>query len=92
MALVLAKATNYGVDAAYWKVAVTNINWHSRAAHVDLLGFVSEDARRTEKNPIAVCSYDWSGEGFPFDLERNIVADTYAQVKTLEEWAGAEDA
>ena len=98
MALEKAIQTPYDtIDATYWKVAETNINYLTNQAHVTLLGFVSKEARDAGKQSIMDRSYDWSGDDFPFTIEEldkagiNAVKLAYEKIKADEEFVGAKD-
>lgn len=101
MGLLKAMPTGMGVDAVYWKVSTTEIDWHKRQAQVRLLGFVSQDARQTGKFPVkqviltfggmspAEAMYDGS---FPFTFEGDTVKEAYQRIKTIPGWTDAQDA
>lgn len=92
MALTQAIETPYGIQANYHKVALVNIDWHNRAAHVELLSFVDADARQAGKQPLGAIAFDWQAEQFPFDVETNNVQQAYQKIKSLPGWEGAQDA
>jgi hypothetical protein len=89
MALIQTIPTPYGVDAAYWKAALTNINWLTCDAHVEMVGYPSEEARRAGAAPIALRAFDWRGpEQFPFTTGGNVQAEAYAAIKAYETYDG----
>lgn len=71
----------------YWRIIETNINWASRSSHVSLAGYLTQEARQNDKQPMEVVSFDWSGENFPFDLPvldgegMNAVKVSYEKIK-----------
>lgn len=83
MALKLAIPTPYGVTAEYWKIAQLNVNTLGPSAHVDLVGFTSQEAREAYPavQPIAVRSFDWPPGILEFGHEINNFAVAYAQIK-----------
>lgn len=91
MALKKNIPTNYGADASYWKISRTNIDWHSKRASVELLGFTSQEAREAGKEPITRENYAYMGDGFEFTPEENAVAKAYVLIKGTEQFADAED-
>lgn len=52
MALRKSVDTDFGIAGDYWRVSQTNINWTTMIAHVVLLQYVSEEARRSGRNAI----------------------------------------
>jgi hypothetical protein len=43
---------NTGVYAEYWKVSEINSNWITNKIEIILVGYLSEEARINEKNPL----------------------------------------
>jgi hypothetical protein len=43
---------NTGVYAEYWKVSEINSNWITNKIEIILVGYISEDARRSEKSAL----------------------------------------
>lgn len=76
--LKLAKSTNYGVDANYWKIYRMEIDISNKIATIFLAGYVTKDFN---KNPIDMVQFHWEGPEFPFtDSEHNITT-TYAKIR-----------
>lgn len=96
MALILSTPNPYdGVaDNAYWKIIQLNINWLSKAAHIDLACWINEQARTEGKSPIKSVKFDWSGDDFPFvDSEpQNEREQAYNKIKTTDDFNQATDA
>ncbi len=92
MALIKDIPTEYGASAAYWHISTTHIDWKSPRAHVELAGFITEDARRAGCAPISRSAFVFDVADWPFDPERSVVADAYAAVKAMPAFAGAQDA
>lgn len=67
MAFSLTKSTQYGINATYYKVIETNINYLNKTAHVTLAGWVDQEARDTNKQPIDSVSVDFTPDNFPFN-------------------------
>jgi len=100
MALRLLVKTDYGINAEYWKVTLTYINWHEKFATVTLSGFTNEVARNSGALPITKIESSWSDKDFPFTFDEKTVAKAYAKIKEshpdqdgneTNEWAKAED-
>jgi hypothetical protein len=81
MGLQLPLPTSYGVTACYWKVALTNIDWHNRLSRIELLGWPSQADRQQGAAPLATRTFDLKGEDFPFTVGENTVAEAYAAIK-----------
>lgn len=58
MALRKSVDTDFGVAGEYWRVSQTNVDWTTMMAHVVLLQYVDETARRAGKSPIGSVSLD----------------------------------
>lgn len=91
MALKLKKDSPYSsTGVEYWKISETNINWGAKTSHVVLSGFVSREERDAKKLPVLTQFFDWSGEQFPFDLNKldreneNVVKTAYIKIKAEE--------
>lgn len=91
MALQKNIVTNYGVDATYWKICITNFDWYKNIAVIDIKGFVDETARQEDKEPLATISYNFSGEDFTFNSAEDVIAHAYNKLKALPDWDSAED-
>jgi hypothetical protein len=93
MALQKTIETNSGVEAQYHMVALTNVDWYAHRAHVEVLSFANQTTRQDGKAPLANRVYDWNDDNgtFDFDVELNIVEQTYTKLKTLPEWDGSID-
>jgi len=72
---------NTGIIASYWKIAETHINWNTKSAVITLFGFVDEQARRDEKQPIDVKQIQFNSNNVPFTYEGNNVAEGYVAIK-----------
>ena len=69
MALIKPIVTPYdSITADYWKIVATNINWLSKTAHVELAGWLTEEARRAGKSPIMSRTFEWHANNFPFNF------------------------
>lgn len=100
MALLKTFPTDYSenIQAVYWKIVESNINWLDSIAHVVIAGYVSEADRMAGMRFIATRSYDWSGDDFPFppdNLPQLTLAQAfgmiYAKIKLTDEFLDAED-
>jgi len=100
MALKISRKTTYGVNAEYWKVTETNINWHEKQATIILSGFANEKVRLDGAFPITKQTFGWIGADFPFTFDGKTVEETYEKIKKsqldadgneLNVWAKAED-
>lgn len=97
MALLKARPTLFGVDADYWRIVQSNIDWASRRCFIALAGYVNQAARDDEKTPIAQEGFELAGDYFPFSGPGDprpvaeAVSSIYTGLKQLPEWAGALD-
>lgn len=94
MALKKTQMTNYGVSGEYWRVAQTNINWDTMMTHIEVLQYVNQDIRRAENKPIGAMSFDISilpYMALNIGPVMNVAAVVYGILKTLPEFAEAED-
>lgn len=94
MALYKNIQTQYGIDASYIRVAQTNINWTNMMAHIEVLLYVNQDVRRAENNPIGSMAFDISilpYMALNIGPVMNVAAVVYGILKTLPEFAEAED-
>jgi len=68
MALLLSMDSPFGgnVIDAYWKLSLVSVDWQSKVAKAELLGYVSRQARLDGKSPFRTEKYEWSGESFLF--------------------------
>lgn len=89
MALKINKPSEFGVDATYWRVMETNINWAEQKAHVTIAGYLTKKARTNGSQPLISYSMDWQGEEFPYALDLNILKTTYEKLTTLQEWSAS---
>lgn len=102
MALKITKPTDYGVDATYFKVFEMHLNFHLSIARVILVGYASKAARDAGKQPMVTIMTHF-GVGaenasvpnkypdFPFTIEGKNTKEAYDFIKTIPEWANAED-
>ena len=88
MALLKSKADQYGNGGiSYWKIIETNINWLTKNSHCTLAGYVNQQARLDNKQPLESQSFDWSGDQFPFSLDvlnqedENVIKVAYGKIK-----------
>ena len=99
MALKKALETQYGVNAEYWAISQTNVNWRERSIHVVVLGWPSREAAQQGHTPLDAKTRDWAGAQFPFvglgDSRpfNEAVAMVYLALKMEpgSDFAGAED-
>ena len=88
MALQIVKPVDsIGIDAEYWKIIETNINYLTKNSHVTMAGYISEQTRLDGKNPATSVAFDWAGDEFPFGLDvlseegENAVKVAYKKIK-----------
>ena len=91
MALRKEIETNYGVIGDYSKVVITNCNWLTKKAHIEVCLYTNEQARIDLKTPLKNMEFDLAFEQLGITVEDNIVAKTYEYLTTLPEFEGAED-
>lgn len=65
MALGLTKNTLYGVDATYWRLAQSNIDWATKTLYLCLVGYISKEARDANSIPITQETIIFKDEEFP---------------------------
>lgn len=81
MALLKSKPWKYGLTTEYWSIDEPNINYFAKTAHITVMGFRSENAKKVEnEQPTETLSYDYSGDNFPFVKGENTEAKAYALV------------
>ena len=90
MALLKEVMTSYGVNATYWKVIITQINWEKSIAIFKLAGWISEEASSLYE-PIQINTIEFSGVDFIFTSESDILVQAYNSIKTKAEWIDALD-
>lgn len=97
MGLHNPRQTPIGVDAVYWKIVQTDVNWVRKSCVVTLAGWVNKDARDNGKDPFSYEAFTWGGEQFPFvgpDDRRpfgDIVAGVYFIIKLYPGWENSTD-
>jgi uncharacterized protein (UPF0210 family) len=91
MALLKEIETKYGIAANYHKISVTDVNWHAKSAHVEVIGFVDREAKESGMNPILKTNFDYSPDNFSLSPDSNIVACLYAAIKESDLFINAED-
>jgi hypothetical protein len=60
MALGKALDSNYGTQATYWRITQVSFDVVVRSVWFALAGYVSEEARLANKDPIETRSYDFT--------------------------------
>ena len=88
MALKLQKATHFGIDLAEAYAKIECFNGNKNGIDITVNFYANADARETNKRPIANSGYSFA---FNENSKKNIIAQGYEYLKTLEEFAGAED-
>lgn len=91
MALQKSINTSYGIQAAYWKVGQTKVDFHNKTCSVRVIGFVNAQARTDLMQSISSKDYQFNGEAFTFDVEQKLIAQIYAKVKAQADFSGATD-
>jgi hypothetical protein len=91
MALIKTIATQYGVEANYSKITVTNIDWHNKHLSFTIETFVSKEMRNDGKSPITKHQYAVSGDDFFLSPTVNVLESIYTYIKTKPEWENAID-
>ena len=91
MALNINKPTNYGINANYFKIVNLEVSYHFKVARVELAGFVNEQARLDNKEPISSFEFRFSNEDFDFSTDQNLTQKLYDKIKTQENWTDATD-
>lgn len=90
LALQKTVQTPYNVEANYHKVALTNVDWYNKRAHIEVLTFKDEETRRDpSKLPLGTFSLDIDTDQFDFTPDSNVVEIAYGKIKLLP---GFEDA
>jgi len=91
MALLKKVDTQFGVEAEYHRITLTNISWLERKAHIEIVVYANKKARDDGKQFLDGKAIDISGEQFDYTCDDNIVAKTYDKLKLLPEFEGAVD-
>jgi hypothetical protein len=95
MALRKSIDSNYGVPATYWHILRTDVNWKTLRASIEVVGYVSQEARRTNKEQVLskIVNIDISGMVFiPMQNLFELASIVYGFVKLqIPEFADAED-
>lgn len=89
MALKKTIETKYGNTASYWRIVQLNISYLGQVSHIELAGYIDEDSRKANKQPIDGRVFDFSGDDFPFNEdepqnEREIAYNKIKALKTTE--------
>jgi hypothetical protein len=91
MALAKTILTKFGVNTTYHKLTTITISWHTRECYADVYSYISQELREQEKSPLSTRHYEFSGDGFTFDVNLNISEQIYNKLKEMEEWTDATD-
>jgi hypothetical protein len=91
MALKKVIMTQYGVEAEYHKVILTNVDWLSKKAHCEVAVYLNQQARTENKMFLSSYALDIDETVFDFTCEDNLVSKTYEKLKLLPELEGATD-
>lgn len=86
MALLKSFPTDFGVAASYWRVAILQEDAVGKTLDVVLQGFFNEAARRDGNQPMAIWRGRIEGERYQ---QTPTLANLYALLKTLPDWAEA---
>lgn len=92
MALSKNVTLDSGAVASYWKVFSDKVSWHLGRADFVLAGFLDENARNANKQPLDYMSYSIEDISDVLDIDTATVSQLYTYLKTLPEWDDAEDA
>ena len=92
MALQISKQTQYGVEATYWKLESTTINYTAETVVATFAGYLDADTRLTHE-PITQHVVTFDAVSFPFDpqADENVPTVLYNKVKLLDFFTGAID-
>ncbi|MCB1501362.1 MAG: hypothetical protein KDK07_16515 [Bauldia sp.] len=87
MALLKSINTEFGAPAQYWRVVSVSDDLLARKLDIATAGYFNEEARRAERQPMAI----WQGriEGDRYRRSPSL-AEVYALLKELPDWAEAE--
>lgn len=94
MALQISKATDFGVNALYWRIVGANIDYApTEQLVVRLGGYATEAARASGAEPLTTRELVFSGSAGasgPFVAEPTR-AQAYAAIKSIPGWESATD-
>lgn len=79
MALLKAIPQPIGVDAEYWKLIESNLNWWTQAAHVVIGGWLDQQARLDLKQPLVTVAFDLSAQA-QTDENGSVIAPAFSDV------------
>lgn len=93
MALQKEIATQYGVNANYFKVVTVALNTLINKASITLVGYYNKDAREGDSKSLFVKEYNIKEDEYPsyFDTDildqenKNVVSMSYQYIKDTDE-------
>lgn len=88
MALIIEKETSYGINANYFKISAVQADFMQNKLNIQLLGWVSKEARQSNKSPLTTNTIACDVE---FTFTDNLVAKGYEFLKSTPDFADAED-
>ena len=88
MALIKIVDTDFGVQASYWNIGAVQEDFKGKGTQVTVYGYVSEEARAADKQPLSAAQVTFAGEEYVAGADR---ATLYSLLKQKPEFAGATD-
>lgn len=73
MALLKTVETNYGIDATYWNIFFVSENFRCKTLEITLAGYVSQDTRLANNEPVAWQNLTFSGDDYIKDVTRTAI-------------------
>lgn len=93
MALQKEIITTQGIPTTYHRVLAVHdySKLNPPKAHIDVASYASEEAATQGYAFVEVYQFEFADEAYPFTADGAVKEDAYAAIKTLPEFAGAED-
>lgn len=97
MGLELTKPSVYGIDANYWKIMETHMDWHTKDFNIKIAGWPTYDMRMDPiNNPLVYQEFNGSIDTWPFsdadEDKDSLRVQAYNYIKTQPGWEEALDA
>lgn len=97
MALKIKKENQSGVNVEYWKVSKLSLDYQNSNAEISLHGYIDAEKRAANKSPLQTWTQQVSGDEFRLFFKsetldtKNPIKSAYQFLKSIPDWASAED-
>jgi|LauGreDrversion4_2_1035121.scaffolds.fasta_scaffold24966_5 hypothetical protein len=82
MALLQPIQTQYGVELNYWKVSITNVDWHNKRLELALAGYYDQASRINGKMPLEFVTFYFENDDFFPDINLNLIQQCYQRLQS----------